>query len=294
MKTDELCPICSTKNSDDSYLPPTIYNERTFKYLDCHNCDSIYLTPSLSKKDLESLYSSEYHDEFYFKCQNNHYSTQLKILKKYTSGKKLLDYGCGDAGFLNSAHKAGFNCIGLEYDRSLIKRLDKEYPDMKFFTPLDFFNEYNGHLEIIHLGDVLEHLNDPRELFESLLSNYCNESCYFFIEGPVENNFNLAWLIRLFYFKLKRLFHNNFKADHEPYHTSFTSSRGQLDFFKSFGLQTIHYEIHEVPWPFIGERKSIKNIRDFIQYIIAKVSIVLSRLVPRWGNRFEYVGRINH
>ena len=38
----------------------------------------------------------------------------LNILKKYTSGNTILDYGCGTGDFLNAMDRAGWDCSGIE------------------------------------------------------------------------------------------------------------------------------------------------------------------------------------
>ena len=283
------CLFCRQNVFKKARMVPTSFNNKLFEYIKCHNCGLVFFLFLLNQFDYEQLYSSDYHDEFYFVDKD--YSKKVSLVNKFCKGEKMLDYGCGDGGFLSQFKSSQNECVGLDYGDELIRRLNTRYPDTSFHTIKEFWENSKEKFDIIHLGDVLEHLTNPTEIMEKLKGRL-NSGGYFVLEGPLENNPNLALFFRHIYTKIKLLLKPKLIATHKPYHVLFANHNNQLKFFESLGIKTCYYKVSERAWPFNGKLKNIKGPGSLLQYIISSISIFVSFFVPHWGNRFVYIGKV--
>lgn len=279
------CLFChSPKIEAASYPRSTIFNNRQFDYKHCKECGLVFIDPLPANDDYGRMYAASYHDEFYFNETAPDYTNWFQRLEKYSCGKHLLDYGCGDASFLKFFHQKKYQCTGVEYDPELVNRLRKENSGMRFYT-VDEFRENTEQYNIIFMGDVLEHISTPAEFLNNLSTKLLTKGLIA-AQGPLENNFNLALAVRKFFSVLKG---SKRLADHVPYHISFASTRNQEMIFKQAGLETKYYKVFETPWPF-PDKFSLSPAAGF-QYLVARTSIVVSKLLPgKMGNRFLYIG----
>ncbi len=284
----KTCPFCASENITVTAIPVIYFNDRTFHWYKCSNCALIFILPFLTNDDLKRLYSPRYHEEFYFKY-SEHYTAQLNLIKKYP-GKKVLDYGCGDAGFLDQLNKIGYQTYGVEYDPELVNKLANKFSGSSFFSTDAFWKEAGSTYDIIHLSDVLEHMNEPAKLIERLKEKLSGNGL-FFIEGPLETNPNLACFFRMFTTAVKKMVNEDSTRVKEPYHVSFSNAANQKLLFKNAGLELIYFKTWEHGWPYIDSFREIRSSWLLVQWMIVKISILLSSLIPTWGNRFYYIGR---
>lgn len=68
------------------------------------NCKLNFNTPLLNSDDYEKLYSLNYHVKYYFK-EVKDFSKQISLLQQAKDIAFVIDYGCGDATFLDSLKK---------------------------------------------------------------------------------------------------------------------------------------------------------------------------------------------
>ncbi len=102
--------------------------------------------------------------------------------------KKLLDIGSGLGYFLQSGEKAGWNVTGVEaskqsyeYAKKLGLNVINSFFDTKIKLPLGFY-------DVIHMNEVLEHLNSPIEVL-NLAKKHLNPKGLLSITVP--NEFNI-------------------------------------------------------------------------------------------------------
>ena len=285
----QSCLFCNQSVFKKATMVPTSFNNKIFTYKKCKNCGLVFIEPLLNQMDYEQLYSVNYHDEFYFVDKD--YGKKVSLINNFCDKNKILDYGCGDGGFLRQIASLEFECVGLDYGEELISRLNEKYQEISFYTINYFWENVNEKFDIIHLGDVLEHLTNPQEIMNKLKQKL-NPGGFFVLEGPLEDNVNLAFFFRLFYTKIKFLLKPNLVASHKPYHVLFADYKNQIKFFESLGIETQYYKVSERAWPFNGKLKNIKGPGSLLQYLISSVSIFISFFVPHWGNRFMYIGKI--
>jgi len=282
------CLFCRSVNVKKANFPrATRFNHKIFHYMQCRDCDLIFIDPVPAEEDYSSMYNPSYHDQFYFKDDGGlDYSNIYNLLEENISEKSLVDYGCGDGSLLRYFSTKGYRCIGVEYDKELVNVLRKKNPNITFLTIDEFWEQNQSGYSAIYMGDVLEHLSDPYQFLESLQARL-RENGLILVQGPLENNFSLALLYR----KSVSLFRFGRLANHTPYHISFSNASNQRKFFESKALKTLHYKVYETPWPF-PERFSFNPVAA-IKWLVARLSMLFSKALPgKAGNRFIYLGMV--
>ena len=76
-----------------------------------------------------------------------------------------------------------------------------------------------------------------------------------------------------------------------PRHLFYSDRANQRDMLRRTGLQELHFAVREAAWPFPESLSEARTAGLFAKYVIAAISIPISRLVPGWGNTFLYLGR---
>jgi SAM-dependent methyltransferase len=284
------CIVCSGTHTSGSFYPKLSFNSKIFEYRKCTRCRTVYLVPGLTSDDTQKLYDTGYHEEFYFKegpGKNKTY--QAKLLKQYRPGGSFLDYGCGDAWFLNVLEGKEYELYGAEYNSKLVEKLKDNHPGIRFLSVAEIDNNKDLQFDIIHLCDVMGQVADPMGMIRSLRL-HLRPGGFLFIESPVEHNFHFSYLFRAGYLRLRKLLNPNRVVPGKPFRVMFTNRRNQELFFKNAGFKTIHYEMFEWAYPFPDFWKDAHSLRQKIEYVIGMISKFISRMIPSWGNRFYYLG----
>ena len=102
-----------------------------------------------------------------------------------------------------------------------------------------------GHIaDILHLGDVLEHLTEMENQLPRIL-RLIKPGGLLLAQGPLEGNFNFFAACC----GLSRRLRPWHRTEMAPYHVLMATSRGQRLLFQRFGLSELEYSLHEVAWP---------------------------------------------
>lgn len=287
------CMICENDETKASFYPKLAFNNKIFEYRKCTRCKLIYLVPSLTEEDTEKLYDSSYHDEFYFKSETaKSKQYQAALILKYKSSGRFLDYGCGDASFLNFLSGSPYELSGAEYNPELVEKLNSSYPGIKFYSIPSLAETGYQKFDVIHLCDVLGQVADPRQLLLTL-RRYLAPGGMLFIESPVEHNFHILYLFRAGYFRFRKLLNPKRVVNGKPYRVMFSNRKNQELFFKNCGYKKVHYEIFEWAWPLPDHWKDAKTAFQKLGYVAGSISKFFSRRIKGWGNRFYYIGTAN-
>jgi 2-polyprenyl-3-methyl-5-hydroxy-6-metoxy-1,4-benzoquinol methylase len=282
------CLFCEHDAYKNTPFEDTVFNNKTFKYLQCTNCGLVYVSPLPNDVDLIKMYPVEYQGAL-VTISIGWYKNLFEKIKSKGNFKTLLDYGCGGGRFVAEAIEAGYEVSGTEYNPDLVQNLSDAFPSANFITINDFFKTDTKY-DIIFLSNVLEHLTNPREIMLTLKTRL-KPNGVFVLEGPVENNFNLTKYARKsIFFVRKNLF--NKKASHIPTHVLYSNKKNQEEFFKSIGLETLYYHIDESHWPFPSNYANCKGLMQKMMYLIADTSVKIGKNFKFWGNNFQYIGKI--
>ena len=285
------CPLCGTSNAGvKSWMGSTVYSNRRFDYLECCECRSLYIYPMPDEEYLSNLYDSSYgaihsrsEDD-----QRRDLSFVLNILSARRPGF-FVDYGCNDGSLALAIREAGWSVGGVELNAEVAEVVSRR-TGISVLTPDQALKEWDGAIDILHLGDVIEHLRDPVKTLRSLES-MLNPNGLIIAQGPLEANkciFTLA-------LKYSRIAKGNRDSAMPPYHLILATARGQQEFFRRLGLNNLDFTISEAnwpapakfPWPLAG------NFRGAGMYALRKISQLTSSNLRNWGNRYSYFGSVS-
>lgn len=294
------CLFCNSKKISNSYLPDTLFNSKLFNYKQCNSCKLIFIHPIPNHNDLEKMYPTSYQAGVDNTILTNPYKKliglrfsfgyQYDLIKKLDFSGELIDFGCGAANFLLNAKHAGLTFNGVEFNPAHVQVLKKEIPEHNFYTVNEFVNSTEK-VKLIRLSNVFEHFTNPKEELLAL-KNKLKPGGFLLIEGPIEYNFNLALQFRKLYFIIRKKLNTNYVAAHTPTHILFSNLKNQINFFEKMGLTTIHLDVTEAEWPFPNSFSSAKGLVSKFNVLIARASMVFSKLNKSWGNTFIYVGKV--
>jgi len=289
LKNETPCPLCggSAKKKVFPYL--TAWEGKNYSYIGCPNCGTAYLSPLPGEEDLKKIYTKDaYHDVFYPEIDNR-YEKSVHLLGKYCSGKKnLLDFGCGTGGFLKATNNTGLMCYGVELDEET-RRKARENSGSEIFS-FDELKKKQLKFDIIHLGDVLEHLKDPSGTVNTL-KKFLNPGGVFFFEGPLQNNPSLVYLSALALKNLKRFLKMDTPGASPPTHLFLTNKKATMNFFsKTLGFEIKYLRVCETGWPYLSRKPKKSTPGWYLKAILGRLAVFLSLLEPgnnkKLGNRF--------
>lgn len=183
METLEHCTVCLSDNiSPLMDCADHFVTNESFSIQRCNACSFCFTSPRPEEKDVGQYYESiEYisHSKtqkglvnrLFHLSRNYTINYKKKLVKKYSSGNSILDYGCGTGDFLHAMSSSGWDCFGIEpnkkaRDIALSKGNIKAWHE----NMLDEIPDNSFHA--ITLWHVLEHiypLNDRLRSFYRLL-----------------------------------------------------------------------------------------------------------------------------
>ncbi|MDX1903173.1 MAG: class I SAM-dependent methyltransferase [Thermonemataceae bacterium] len=281
------CLFCNSTKNKVSVYEDTYFNGKLFAYKQCKSCSLVYLSPLPIQEDYVAMYPVSYQAEIKTKS-NGSYDKLLQQIASLSNNHHILDYGCGNGRFVVEALAAQFQVTATEFSPTLVQNLQTEIPNARFFTIEDFKSRTEKY-DIIFLSNVLEHLSNPQEIMQMLYEKL-EAGGLMVLEGPVEHNFSLAASFRKIIFATRKFLFKK-QAHHVPYHIFYANAKNQKVFLERLGLQTLSYQIEEQPWPFPASWQGAQGFKNKVLYLIARLSISLSKLNSNWGNIFIYIGR---
>jgi SAM-dependent methyltransferase len=199
---------------------------------------------------------------------------------------KFIDYGCGAGFVLRAAREAGWNAVGIEFDGKVAGEISKRTGVPVISDPSEIPDEF---ADVLHLGDVIEHLTDIERQMPEILK-LLKAGGLLLAQGPLENNANLFNLS----VRLSRRLRPGRRTEMAPYHVLLATAEGQRRFFRRFGLHELSYSISEEAWPAPAKisRQNFTQLRSVGLFILRRCSQSLSAMRPNsWGNRYFYAGR---
>ena len=284
------CPLCAGKGSDLAFPYETNWNGNEFQYIGCDECGTAFLVPQPSETDFEKMYAKEnYYDAHYNNIELGHYKVSIANMMKYCDGRRsILDFGCGNGGFLTVAQQNDFLCCGVEYNDKVIEKAHQNsgVPVHNF----EYIKKSGQEFDIIHLGDVLEHIPAPRAMIEEL-RELLSPDGLFFIEGPLENNPSLVYFSAVSIKAARRNLKIDSPGTFTPNHLFLTNKKAILYFFSEvLKFRCLNFEIYETGWPYLSTDKVPSSIGYLIKSVIGLSAVILSKIDifrnKTLGNRF--------
>ncbi len=161
------CPAChalDTKPFVDTPQDNEYFVTRAVdcKIVRCANCDALYQTPFPSAEETNSFYGADYQNYSGSKVpllativekQNRDFAE--KFVSRYSKDCTVLDFGCGNGGFLKSLQTAGVRDLH-GYDVALRFETDT----IKIYNSLEDLKNAGVQYDVIRMNHVIEHLAD--------------------------------------------------------------------------------------------------------------------------------------
>lgn len=174
------CPVCSSKRNS------TLFIKNGGSYVRCDSCAMVYLNPALTDESLKTYYKNNHNYQaiahikekpFYERI----YKSGLKQIKNHQSSGKLLDIGCSAGYFMEMARRSGFNCSGIEFNKTEAAAARRK-GFIVIETPLEDTNTVQGY-DVVALWDVFEHIKDGVSFLKQIKSRL-NKNGTIFLQIP--------------------------------------------------------------------------------------------------------------
>jgi SAM-dependent methyltransferase len=266
----------------------TRFNGELFSYRQCTSCRSVIVSPVPSAETFARMYAKDnYHDNHYTGVSLAPYQRAATLLARHLPpGALVMDYGCGAGAFLSSLKSAGLKGFGVEFDPDAARQAAAvsgfdtcSVAELEGLRGLQKF-------DAIHLGDVLEHMPDPKEELTRLLQ-LLRPGGVLFLEGPLETQASpVYWAARLFG-AARRAMGRRQPSQGAPTHLIRTHAWAQRRFVDQLAAEfkEQHWRVYETGWPYaFGGR-----LQRGIAAAARMASTVGGALGLELGNRFEAI-----
>jgi len=159
------CYLCSHANF--SLRPGSVRDNPSLRILECDNCGLVSLS-SLQHIQARHYANSGMHGntlpsvEAWLRDSEHDDQRRFEMLKSVMVNSKLLDFGCGAAGFMLRAKELASEVVGVEPERRI-----REYWGERLRIR-DCLADVGTGFDVITAFHVVEHLPDPRTSLREL------------------------------------------------------------------------------------------------------------------------------
>jgi len=218
------CHICS----ESSFF---LLNKDDFDLYRCSKCSLVFVYPQPSldflRKEIyskESGFQSNRAEDLSKVSPSHRYKVMYRLIGKVLPKAQILDVGAGGGHFLYWANKHGFSGAGVELNERTASSARVHGLTIFNGTLAETVEEMgNRKFDIVTLGEIIEHVNSPRELVRSS-KEVLKESGFILITTP---NLDCFWSKSTFL--LYRWFGVPWSSATPPYHL-FQFDSNNLDF----------------------------------------------------------------
>ncbi len=173
--TEYTCLVCKSKSSE-LFLESTDHfvSGEQFEIRKCNSCGFVFTADAPGIEKMGPYYESEEYishsdtqqglvNKLYHRVRDIMLKRKLKLIKRGTTGKVLLDIGCGTGYFPHFMNQNGFDASGMELDDDARKFAAENF-NLKIDSPDDLLHQdIQGKYDAITLWHVLEHLHDTEK-----------------------------------------------------------------------------------------------------------------------------------
>ena len=153
-----------------------------WRLIECEGCGIIYMQPIPTAEQLAAYYAVYSNDENVDLSQRagSRYPKLRKLFHwlsgdvdprdfvQISDGVRVLDYGCGHAGYLKDFHERGISISGADIAEYVVESCQKNGFDVHKVNDFSCIPFADGEFDIVYLMQVFEHLRDPHEFMKEL------------------------------------------------------------------------------------------------------------------------------
>jgi len=273
-------PKCYICGSDSVFL----LKKDGFDEFQCLKCKLSFVHPQPTadwlKSDvysLESGYQKNKSQDLSKELPGKRYGRVLDFVTKEKLNGNLLDVGCSSGQFMYWARQRGFNCRGVE--------INKRTAEIARQNGFEVFNGFlqeaifeRGSFDVIFLGDVIEHVNNPRDFLKDAVS-FLKTDGLLVISTPNVNCFWSKYTLLLY-----KLFKIPWTSATPPYHLfqfsfenlNLLTSEFELKNAKTFFLPppSLRYELGSLH--LLGKWKKDKTVFNLIFMLFSYTAYVVA------------------
>lgn len=170
------CSYCHTESV--LYFQSKDYNhhitEESFNHYRCPQCELIFIAPI--PNNLSDYYSESYHfvpdSASYLEEGAEHERYKIGIVKRFSSGGRLLEIGPSYGSFTYLAKQAGFEVEAIEMNARCCRFLNEVIGvrAINSDVPVDAIRLQQPY-DVVALWHVIEHLPDPWSMLDAICAN---------------------------------------------------------------------------------------------------------------------------
>lgn len=169
----QKCPLCQSEKINSSIsLSDYSISKQDFEIWQCANCNFLFTQNIPSEESAGSYYASDEYishsdtqkgmvNRLYHLARKIMLNKKYRLIKKISSGKTILDIGCGTGYFLNYMKSKNYSTLGIEVNENA-RAFGQQNFGLNILSPNHLLNDkMNDRFKIITLWHVLEHLYNP-------------------------------------------------------------------------------------------------------------------------------------
>jgi len=178
------CNLCDSRDHTTHAEKVGAASGLTFRIVGCDECGLLFVNPRLTEAANRQLYDEEYFNGQGFDSSANYvmFDEQEQLREGENRGTiekiqvlrpgldaRILDIGCGMGSLLRALDHAGYSDVcGLEFSAFAAAQAQRNVRGKVIaadFLEADFGE---ARFDVIHAGEVIEHLRDPMSFFRRL------------------------------------------------------------------------------------------------------------------------------
>lgn len=165
MNEKKTCYLCGSTEFEK--LEGSVRDDASLDVLCCKNCSLVSLSSfdhideNFYENDM--MHGGEVNVKNWLEQTKDDDSRRFRFLKKELKNKKVLDFGCGNGGFLKRSKKLAKKVAGIDLQTSMADFYKKN--NLEVFQDI---GQIEDKFDLITMFHVLEHIKDPIELLKRL------------------------------------------------------------------------------------------------------------------------------
>lgn len=191
----EVCPSCGGR--DWISLPLRYEFRGSFPLTECRACGLRFLRVQPDQAGLAELYGAEYFEKD-FRCgrsDSGYFSEQafreenrglLDDFARLRAPGRMLEVGCAGGWLLATAIERGWDARGVELSSEAVAHAHSLGLEV-FHGDLPGAALRSASFDLVYLGDVLEHVPDPRRVMDEV-ARVLAPAGYLYLRGPITTN----------------------------------------------------------------------------------------------------------